>query len=225
MRSGSGPTSTGSAAPPRRSSSSSTGPRWRARSTDLLDERRGAERLPAARGHPRRPAGAHRRGAASVRRLDRDRPGGALPERDPRRRQVALLRGEHAGDADRRGPRRRRGRLRPPGRDRARGADLVDLLGRRRTARCGLPRSTSASSTRSPATSSIEAIDVEEGAFGRDDAARRPRGLPRVDQPRDPADLGRRRGRAAESSAAPAPRRRKRVLAEAVEAERAAATA
>ena len=55
-------------------------------------------------------------------------------DRDPQRGQVALLRRQHAGDADRQGRRRRRGAARAPGRDRARGADLDDLLGHGRRA-------------------------------------------------------------------------------------------
>ena len=51
------------------------------------------------------------------------------PVGDPQRRQVALLRGQHAGDPARQGAGRRRGGPGPARRHRARAADLVDLLG------------------------------------------------------------------------------------------------
>ena len=54
------------------------------------------------------------------------------PVGDPQRRQDALLRGEHDGHADRQARRRRRGPAGQAGRDRHGGADVDDLLGRRR---------------------------------------------------------------------------------------------
>ena len=58
-----------------------------------------------------------------------------LADAHPRRRQVAVLRGEHARDADGRGRGRRRGAARHAARARPRGADLVVLLLARRRAR------------------------------------------------------------------------------------------
>ncbi len=128
--------------------------RPRARDRRAPGRRPAERRLPPGRDHPRRAQDPHRGVATALRREHLRRAGRADPERDPRRRQVDLLRREHAGDPDRRCTRRRRGGLRPPRRDRPRGADFVDLLGHREPASCAPRRSASGSSTRSPATSS-----------------------------------------------------------------------
>ena len=94
--------------------------------------RRRSRRLPADRDHARRPPAADDRAGSRLARQRPDRPRHADPERDPRRGQVDLLRGEHARDPARRRARRRRGRLRRRRRHGAGGADLLDLLDRRR---------------------------------------------------------------------------------------------
>src|SRR6266511_4158587 len=110
------------------------------------------------------------------------------------RRQVALLRREHAGDADRPGTWRRRGAPRAAGRSRAGGAHLDHLLvltGRRplhSVHRLGNPR------VDHPRADSART----RGRGGRASAGRPapgPRGVPRLDGSGGPARVGdRRRG-------------------------------
>ena len=76
-----------------------------------------------------------------------------LADDHPHRRQVALLRRQHARDPDREGGGRRRGAARAAGRRRPRAADVDDLLGLRRRAADPVAR-VAGSSTRSPAAPS-----------------------------------------------------------------------
>ena len=153
---------------------------------DLLGEfgaRDGALRIVVTRGGRRVLAS---RDAARVVRDDRRSDRHLRAERDPRRRQVALLRGEHAGDPDRqprRAPTRRSSSAptascsRPP---------PPRSSGSRRTAACGRRRSTPASSTRSPAHGSVASSTSRRATAGVDDLLGCRRGLPRLDHARDP---------------------------------------
>ena len=123
-----------------------------ARSTALLAEHGdgdGQLRLIVTRGGRRiaatEPIPPH---AESLQRRDRH----LLAERHPQRGQVALLRGQHAGDPDRQRPRAPTRPSSSARRHRARAADLLDLLGLARRATCAPRRSTPACSSRSPAT-------------------------------------------------------------------------
>ena len=94
--------------------------------------RRRGGRAAADRAHPRRaPAAADRAGRPRTRRARR-RLRHLRADAHPRRRQVALLRRQHARRPARARARLRRGAARDPARPRARGADVVALLGRRR---------------------------------------------------------------------------------------------
>ncbi len=91
------------------------------------------------------------------------------PTPDPRRRQVALLCGQHARDPLREGAGLRRGAARHAARPRARGTDVDDLLVRRRRRARNARRSTSTSSPRSRARYVIEASGAEERVCTEDD--------------------------------------------------------
>ena len=120
---------------------------------EALLGRAGAGRRPAAADrHPRRPPDRRHRADPRTTRDARPRHRHLLPERDPQRGQVALLRGEHAGDPDRERQGRRRGGPDPPRRHRARAADLVGLLGLRRGRAADPGARPTACSSRSPAT-------------------------------------------------------------------------
>ena len=135
-------------------------------------------RRPAPRLH-REPA------ALRGRRVDQRRDGHVLAERDPERRQVALLRRQHAGDPAGRGRGRGRGGPGPPRRGRPRGADVDHLLGHRdgRLRTPSLEVGILASITRDRL---VRELDVEEGAFQLEDLAGTERGLPRLDRPGGP---------------------------------------
>ena len=217
------PTSTGSAAPPRRSSSSSTGPRWRARSRTCS---RAARRRTAACGSssPAAAAGCSR-SRSCLRSPARSRsPWSSSPRarsspassRSPTRRTC-----------------RRRGSPRAAAPTRPSSSARTGSCARRR------PRRSSGSSDggalQTPALDVgildsitrdvlIEAIDVEEGAFGRDSLlAAREAFLASTTREIQPISADR-RGRARVVDG-PAAAEAKRVLAEAVESERATATA
>ena len=115
------------------------------------------------------------------------------------------------------GKRRRRGDPRAPRRDRARGADLDDLLGLAPRAGCARPSLDDRHPrVDHPRPRSSRELHVEEGEFALDDLLGAARGVPRLDHPRGAADLGDRRPRAARC---PGPRtaRRSSAFARALE--------
>ena len=177
---------------------------------DALLAALGDGRRPAAdRRHPRRtPDPADRAASRAAARRSRLATVTYSPERDPHRGQVALLRGQHAGDPDRH---RRAAPTRPcscgPTASCSRPPPRRSSGSRRRAA-ADARRSAPASSSRSPAPQIVEALHVEEGEFGRRGPARRPRGLPGLDRPRGPAGLGDRRSRASRRRG-PGPTRRR----------------
>ena len=139
-------------------------------------------RAAAADRHPRRAANRADRAAGRAPRQRRAGDRHLRADADPHRGQVALLRRQHAGDPDRQGRRRRRGAARPSRRDRARGADLDDLLGRRGRAphpgaRHGDPRLDHPARGR-------RGLEVAEGEYALADAAR---GRARPSSPRPSA--------------------------------------
>ena len=115
---------------------------WRPTSTrcaaelDALLDAAGAGRRPAAhRPHPRRAADRDRRAAPAAAAGRRAWPRSRYaPGAHPRRAQDALLRRQHARRAARQGARLRRGAAGHAARPRARGPDVVVLLGRGRRA-------------------------------------------------------------------------------------------
>ena len=186
------------------------GPAGRARARDRGAARgaRRRRRPAAARGHPRRAANRADRAAGRAPGRGPPRDGHLQPDRDPQRRQVALLRRQHAGDPDREGRRRRRGAAGAPGRDRARGADLDHLLGLR-AASCGRPRCSAGILDSITRRAVVELLRVAEGEYEVGDLLGAERGVPRLDRARDPADLGGRRRRA-RTAGRGRPRRRRR---------------
>ena len=141
----------------------------RARAGGAAGRVRDRRRAAADRAHPRRaPDPAHRAASGAGRRRA---PGHRhlLAQRDPDRRQVALLRGQHAGDADRPGPRRRRGGAGAARRHRARGAHLDDLLGLAGGRGCGRPRSASGILESITRAQIVRSLHVEEGEFPVED--------------------------------------------------------
>ena len=166
--------------------------RARARDRGPAGRARRRRRAAAADRHPRRPAD---RADRAARRLGRDGAPGyrhLCADRDPDRRQVPVLRRQHARDQDRQGWRRRRGPPRAPRRDRARGAHLDDLLGQRRRAAHTRAASRDPRLDHPPGGGGIA-----RGGRGRVSArgrARRRRGLLGIDDAGDPAGLGDRLG-------------------------------
>ena len=127
-------------------------------------------------------------------------------DRDPQRRQVALLRRQHAGEPARQSARRRRGGAGAARRHRAGAADLGDLLGLAPTASLRTPALDDGVLESITRDRLVKALDVEEGSWQVDDLRGAERGLPRLDHARDPG--GRRDRRHASCRAAPGPRTR-----------------
>ena len=119
--------------------------------------------------------------------------GDLLAKRDPERREVALLRGQHAGDPD------RPGQGAPTRRSWSAPTAIVleaptsTSSGSPPTACCSPRRSTSAILESITRDRIVRELHVEEGAFQVEDLRGDPRGIPGVDRPGGPARLGDRR--------------------------------
>ncbi len=157
--------------------------------------RRGRARAGGAADHAdaRRTADHVHRAAAPAARASAARDRHLLPHARARRRQVAVLRGEHARRAARPRAGVRRGAAGDASRPGARGADELDLLGQRR-------RASDTAALRSHPR--VDHAGAGDRRVRRDRASvhargpvRRRRGVPRLDRPRGPADRRGRRSR------------------------------
>src|SRR5918994_3755225 len=163
--------------------------------------RRGrVRRLPAHRAHPRRSPPAPDGAAAADPGAYSPGRGGVRAHSRPRRRQVPLLRRQHARRPARPRAWLRRGPTGHPSRPRARGADLLSVLGRRR--RNPLYAAARRAHTRLDHARPRDGGRAGERASLHDGRPpRRPRGIPRLHDPRGAVDRCNRGHRAARGRA------------------------